>query len=564
MPGFLTIVFCGCYNLIMTTLLIPGRHLISSAFMERYLHEVLDSDIQTLKTFGKFTGAEKINHIVIPITSANQHGSRYNPVPLYARVIGLERMMSKVREQYGVRVSYIPIPHNPGSKDFSALTLKYVGAHLDKELTPTDTIVWCSTIGLIKLYSQNRFTILPAEWSMEAGEYQELPPNEILQGLAKSTDYQKADEFSLLSTATQTLWFDMPEIPEHIFRLWNDPLLTESGSLTEERNYATYSLGMSHSVLMDVKYGDIKDAIVEGKIVDEGCADGALMVRLAESFPDSDIIGIDITGEFVSRVEERQRAGEFASSFVHVYQRNILEPVFAANSINTTICNSTLHELWSYGNQAQSVRGYLKEKFRQLAVGGRLVIRDVVGPENKDELVYLKLSPLDGENISPDKQDDLLSADTKTLSTETKFYRFVHDFLSDLRQSSRRTADTKISFGVEQIKEVKYIKLRLKDAVEFLSRKDYHDNWESEMNEEFAFWDIKEWQSELEKVGFTIVHDNSASPKFSGAYTNDWIVKNRWQPCATIYKMNAEGKLIEQPYPVTNMVLVGEKLNNEV
>ena len=62
-------------------------------------------------------------------------------------------------------------------------------------------------------------------------------------------------------------------------------------------------------------------------------ADGAMMVRLAEAFPDSDIIGIDITGEFISQVEERQRAGEFKKSFVFAYQRNLLQPIFEENSI---------------------------------------------------------------------------------------------------------------------------------------------------------------------------------------------------------------------------------------
>ncbi len=543
----------------MTNLLIPGRHLITSAFMELYLEEIFTNGVGSMDIIGEWKGNKKIEHIIIPITSANQHGSRYNPVPLYARVIGLERTMAIVRETYNVKISYIPIPHTAYSKDFAELTLKYITAHLQKELTAKDTVVWCSTESLIEQYQSHGFAVLPAERNIKTNTYVSLPPNEILSTLAQSKKYTQDSAYSLLSKATQTLWEDMPEIPEHIFRLWNDPLLTESGSLTEERNYASYSVGMTHGVLMDIKYRDIQKAVVEGKIVDEGCADGALMVRLAESFPDSDIIGLDITGEFVSRVEERQRAGEFGNSFVHVYQRNILEPVFVPNSIQTTICNSTLHELWSYGKQAQSVRGYLKEKYRQLAPGGRLVIRDVVGPENKDDEVYVKLSSLDGQNISLENTSELLSADTNQLSTESRFYRFVHDFLRELRESGRRTEATKILYTIETINGVRYIKTRLRDMVEYLSRKDYHDNWDSEMNEEFTFWDLKEWQAELSEVGFTIVHDDAVEKKFSGAYTNQWIVQNRWQPCATIYKKNPEGKLIEQPFPVTNMVLVGEK-----
>jgi len=527
--------------------------------MVDYLAEVLDKGISDTDTVGEWSGKGAIDHIIIPITSANQHGSRYNPVPLYARLIGLERTLSPFRSKYGVRISYVPVPHFRTTDDFSSHIIKYVQAHVNEVVDKDTTVIWTSTKALIDRYSELGYVVLPAEWDFEKNEYKDLPPNEIISPLATISDYMKLPEYDLLSEATKTVWEDMPEIPEHIVRLYTDPLLTEDGSLTEDRNYATYSVGMSHSVLMDVKFGDIKNAVTEGKIVDEGCADGALMVRLAEAFRDSDIIGIDITGEFISRVEERQRAGEFGGSFMFVYQRNLLQPIFEPASIDTTICNSTLHELWSYGDQEKSVVGYLREKYRQLAPGGRLVIRDVVGPENKEDIVYMKLSSVDGESLDPTDTKALMGADTSTLSTETLFYRFAHDFMHDLRETGRRDDSTKLQFETESIDDVTYFKLRRKDAVEFLSRKDYHDNWASEMNEEFAFWDFGEWTEALTSVGFQIVHEDAVEPTFSKAYVNKWIVENRWQPCATIYKKNVEGKLVEQPYPVTNMVLVGEK-----
>lgn len=542
----------------MAVVIIPGRHLITSAFMVEHLETLLEKGVSGLPLVGNWQGANEVRHLIIPITSANQHGSRYNPVPLYARLIGLERTLALFREKHNVRISYVPIPHFRTATDFANLTLKYIQAHLAGTISPATSVMWTSTEPLIKAYQHLGYVVLPAEWDMSERLYHTLPPNEILNKIIAVKNYQLLPEYNLLSEATKSVWLDMPEVPEHIARLYTDPLLTDTGSLTENRNYATYSVGMSHTALMDLKFNDIKQAVVEGKIVDEGCADGALMVRLAETFGDSDILGIDITGEFISRVEERQRAGEFGAAFVFVYQRNLLEPIFAPDSIQTTICNSTLHELWSYGKQKESVMGYLREKYRQLSIGGRLVIRDVVGPENKEDLVYLKLSSIDGENFSSE-DEALLTTDTARLSTEARFYRFVHDFLYELRQTKRRDKSTVIEYSIEEISTSKYFKMRLKDAVEFLSRKDYHDNWASEMNEEFAFWDFKEWQDALTKVGFNIVHDDYLKPTFSRAYVNKWIVQNRWQPCATIYKKNPEGELVEQPFPVTNMVLVGEK-----
>ena len=542
----------------MSTLLIPGRHLITSEFMVSYTKSLLEKGIVAHTHLGEWNGSDKIDHIVIPITSANQRGSRYNPVPLYARIIGLERTFASFRASHKVRISFIPIPHIGQSDNFAATTLKYVEAHLGSPLTPQETLVWCSTKNVYSQYQTLGFTILPAEFDTEVETYSELPPNDILQALTSSpTTYQLLPEYQLLSEGTKTLWKDMSEIPEHIMRLWNDPLLTDSGSLTEERNYATYSVGMSHTDLMDIKFNDIKDAVVEGKIADEGCADGALMVRLAETFPDSDIIGLDITGEFISRVEERQRAGEFRKSFVYAYQRNLLEPVFSDNSIDTVICNSTLHELWSYGKQAQSVRNYLRYKYKQLTPGGRLIIRDVVGPQDKDMVVYMKLSSLDGETYDQEDEKNFITL-PELLSTESRFYRFAYDYLRELREAGRREI-APIEYSLEKVNDVRYIKLSLKNASEYLLTKDYTDNWASEMNEEFTFWDINEWEHELIKAGFSIVNDDTSLPKFSRAYTNEWIVKNRYQPVATLFVLKGD-TLIEIPYPVTNMVLVGEKL----
>ena len=542
----------------MSTLLIPGRHLITSEFMVSYTKSLLEKGIVAHAHLGEWNGSDKIDHIVIPITSANQRGSRYNPVPLYARIIGLERTFASFRASHNIRISFIPIPHIGKSDNFAATTLKYVEAHLNSPLTPQETLVWCSTKNVYSQYQALGFVILPAEFDAKTEIYSELPPNDILKELTASpTTYQTLPQYQLLSAGTRTLWQDMSEIPEHIMRLWNDPLLTESGSLTEERNYATYSVGMSHTALMDIKFNDIKDAVVEGKVADEGCADGALMVRLAETFPDSDIIGLDITGEFISRVEERQRAGEFGKSFVYAYQRNLLEPVFTDNSIDTVICNSTLHELWSYDKQAQSVRNYLRYKYKQLTPGGRLVIRDVVGPEDKDMVVYMKLNPLDGETYDQDDEKILITP-PEQLSTESRFYRFVHDYLRELREAGRRKM-APIEYSLEKINDVRYIKLTLKNASEYLLTKDYTDNWASEMNEEFTFWDINEWKNEIERAGFSVINDDSADAKFSQAYTNEWIVKNRYQPTATLFVLKG-GKLVEIPYPVTNMVLVGEKV----
>ena len=78
------------------------------------------------------------------------------------------------------------------------------------------------------------------------------------------------------------------------------------------------------------------------------------------------ICSLSVAGCFISR----QRPGEFGGDYVHFFHRNLLDRIFEPDSIDTTICNSTLHELWSYAAQEKTVRAYLAEKFRQLRAGG--------------------------------------------------------------------------------------------------------------------------------------------------------------------------------------------------
>ena len=73
---------------------------------------------------------------------------------------------------------------------------------------------------------------------------------------------------------------------------------------------------------------------------------------------------------------------------------------------------------------------------------------------------------------------------------------------------------------------------------------DYTDNWSSELREEFAFWSFDDWKRELRSAGWS-VHPGSS------AYTSKWQVENRWK---------GRMELRARGWPITNMVLVGQKL----
>jgi hypothetical protein len=57
-------------------------------------------------------------------------------------------------------------------------------------------------------------------------------------------------------------------------RIFSDPLLTESGSLTEDRDYETYVQGMSNPDIMQLKANEVVPFVVEGRCRKEVAAVG--------------------------------------------------------------------------------------------------------------------------------------------------------------------------------------------------------------------------------------------------------------------------------------------------
>jgi SAM-dependent methyltransferase len=530
-------------------LLFPGRHLVNTTFQQQYLRRILSAAPASLAGFLPGTGIpEKLTEIIFAITSANQENSRYNPIPFHIRAVGVDRFARQTQASVPFRHRIIGIPHYGHTKNFAAFTIKEIAHQSEKtiRLTPANCLVLCSTPEVIKLYQNLGFSIAPAE--MAETETRPVTPIEIIREIGGAKDWRTGPLVQTqLAASHASLFEDFPEVPQRIARLYQDPLTNQEGSLTETRNYSTYARGMNE--IIRLKYLDIRPALKSGRIVDEGCADGALLAEISQDFPDADLFGIDLSAEFAGRFLERQRAGEFGGAYVHFFHRNLLDSLFEPESIDTTICNSALHELWSYADQEKTVRAYLAEKFRQLRPGGRLVIRDVLGPEDGDREVFLWCSSDDGENPDPAEFAAEKSRDAdwiQRLSTRARFHLFAHDFLP-----SRKT----FTFAETEHAGRLAFRLTLRHAAEFLSKKDYTDNWKSEMNEEFCFWSFSRWKATLAATGFQVLENVNDLTSGSRAYTNPWIVEHRYEDRVEIF--SADGT--KMPWPPTNMVLVAEK-----
>ena len=184
--------------------------------------------------------AGQVSDLAFAATSCNRGNSRYNPPPFEIRAILVYEFARRLKADFGVDFHILGIPHYPSSARFAGLVLKEIAEETEGRLTLT-------------------------------------PGNTVV-------------------------FRDFPDALAQIRRLFHDPLLTEQGDLTETRNYSTYTRDMAGAI--DLKYDEIRPFLRPGKIVDEGCADDALLQRVAHDFPDSDLIGVDLSAEMLARAHE--------------------------------------------------------------------------------------------------------------------------------------------------------------------------------------------------------------------------------------------------------------------
>lgn len=480
-------------------------------FQQQYLRDIVRTG---------FNG-RPIGSIIFAVTSSNHENTRRNPLPLYLRVMAIEEFSRDI--QADIRI--YPIPDIKQSDKFASYVIRQIFYQGGLDLNSNNTILGSSTPSVINMFKQLGFENAPMELtSLEPETYSTLRPYEVIDELIKSGKNWHSDNawHEHASLATQNI-YDKYKTGDLICELFNDALLSDDADITDTRNYDTYSLSMDNTIKF--KFEDIRPFIKQGKIVDVGCSTGSLIRLLAQEFQESDIIGIEAVRKFY----EFCKTQEYPNPYVFFYRRNITDQNFKENTINTFIYSSILHEVYSYLGE-DVLNTVLQNTYNQLELNGRIVIRDVVGPEEPDKEVYMELIDTDGAS----------KGDITKLSTYRKFFRFAEDFLP------RKIKYEEVTTGSRKI-----IKLRIQDAYEFMSKKNYTDNWASEMHEEFGFYSYSVWCKKLEQFEFKITAG-------SKPFTNPYIVEHSYQDKVTLFTFK-DGRLIDEAYPPTNMVLVGEK-----
>ncbi len=525
-------------------LLFPGRHQLLTRFQFDYLTTLTS---HSLKTVADVNGNlidtdQKIEAIIFAVTSSNHSNTRRNPLPFYIRALALE----KFSETLPVPCYIYGVDDVGDLKSFSDYTLKRVKHESEGmfDLTPSTTLVLCSS-RVLQMYEHSGFRILPCELAnRESWTYKTHMPWDIVERIA-SIDHWETDELiqNEMHIASREVWLKY-QLGKKVQLLFNDKMISEDGDITTTRDYNTYVRQMDEIALL--KYQDTAALIRPGRIGDIGCAVGS-WIKLAcldDRLRESDFFGIEVARHLFDICQQRKHNGEFNNPFVFFSQRNAVTGlVFDRNSMDTIHTSSLTHEIESYGSR-EDLLAFIRNRFEELRSGGVWINRDVVGPDNKDQKIWMKLADTDGRNDdyqSSFNSREELAAYLKGLSTAARFQRFALDF--------RKKEGYHLHFEERIHDGNRYIELTLRDACEFMSRKDYTDNWESEMHETFCFWDFTEWKAHLEETGFTIA-------AHSKAYVNEWIVDNRLKGKVSMHEPFT-GSLI--PYPLSHMIIEAVK-----
>ncbi len=527
-------------------LLFPGRHQLLTNFQYDYLYSIVSKRLTAVKDIdgNALSTKKKVTAIIFAITSANHSNTRRNPLPFYLRALSVQEFARELK----IPVYIYGVDDVGNLSNFATYTLKRIKHESEGlfDLTPDNTLVLCST-PVLTMYETLGFTILPAELQdRSTWSYRSPLPWNLVETIAQEDAWHSHEEIKEHMHESSVALWKKYRLGEKVKLLFRDTMIGDDGDITTTRDYNTYVREMDE--IATLKYTETAPYIKPGRIGDIGCAVGS-WIKLAcndDRFRESDFYGIEVARHLFDICHQRKHNGEFANPFVFFSPRNAVTGlVFDANSMNTIHCSSLTHEIESYGSRYELIQ-FIRNRYNELATGGSWINRDVVGPENKNNIVLMKLNRSDGRNDDYEKtfqERNDLKMYLSGLSTHGRFMRFAKDF--------RKNEAYQLSYRHVTVKEEVYVELSIRDACEFMSRKDYIDNWEREMHETFCFWDFNEWRQNLELAGFII------SPE-SRAFTNEWIVDNRLRGKVELFELQ-ENDLRPIPYPVTNMILIGEK-----
>ncbi len=293
--------------------------------------------------------------------------------------------------------------------------------------------------------------------------------------------------------------------------------------------YASYFAGMDASMQQKVALTTAHFP-TRGRVADMGSGSGLGTHDLACLHPELELIGVDINPTAVATAAARYRRPNLR------YQvGDIADPVFPQESLDGILDSSVLHHVTSFtGYSTDRLEDCLDAQVAALRPGGVLIIRDFVVPDGPEEVV-LELPTTDGASDG---------AEMVRCSSAERWERFA----GTVRNSRYAPGELPWSPLTGAVQGWRRIRCHLRDAQEFLLRKDYTADWDVELLEEYSYWTQQQFIDALARRGLRVV---TAAP-----IRNPWIIANRYRGHARL--MTVDGRPLE--FPPTNLLIVGQKV----
>jgi ubiquinone/menaquinone biosynthesis C-methylase UbiE len=289
--------------------------------------------------------------------------------------------------------------------------------------------------------------------------------------------------------------------------------------------YESYFAGMDSSMQQKVALTTAHFP-VRGRIADMGSGSGRGTFDLASLYDGLELVGVDVNPISVERAHER-----FQRANLSYVVGDISQMVFPEDSLDGILDSSVLHHVTSFNNfDVNRVLTTLDNQVAQLRPGGVIIIRDFVIPDGPEQ-VLLDLPLTDGGKSE--------------LSTSALFEFFAREWRSSVNPHGP------VPFETLKSPREGFVRFRvtLRAAAEFVLRKDYRADWDTEVLEEYTYLSQAQFEAAFRTRGLRVV---TSRPLW-----NPWIVRNRFEK--KFYLSDLDDQPL--PFPPTNYLIVGEKVD---
>lgn len=279
-----------------------------------------------------------------------------------------------------------------------------------------------------------------------------------------------------------------------------------------ERYLANMDASMQQKVALTAAH-----VLGRGWVADMGMGSGSGSEALAALYPTIRVTGVDINPEMVERA-----TAKYVRENLDFRAGDIARPCFEPESLDAIFDSSVLHHVTSFNDyRLEEAALALQNQVAQLRPHGSLIVRDFLRPEEGEVLLDL-----------PEESAAL-------------FRRFAREFRY-LKPAEQR------GFIYEELSppQAGWQRFRCQSlhATEFLLRKDYLSDWETEVLEEYTYFTQAQFEGHFHRLGLRIL---ASTPLW-----NPWIVNRRFRGQFELRDLQ------EAPlgFPPTNYLIVGERV----